>query len=281
MSGCTSKRTISRSAKRVCSICEVLRRSSELRFERDLLLAEMLQRDSQQIAQPHQHAIGRRDVLVHQRRDRVQRVEEEVRMQLLLQRLQLRFDEPGLELRRAQGAVARLAVVEQRVAQADDRPVGHHLPVEIQDGGALDLRSTTRRLAPFGYAQPPVHASMPAMWASEKSTTAGRWTASAAQQPAALDLEVLRQPDDRRGHQRPDVPPREVEDDEGRRDGVGHLPTSRVNCQASVVDSSPSAVATRTTWRQRTPYRGRSATGMSRAGALNVEQPVRWRFHGP
>ena len=36
---------------------------------------------------------------VHQRRDGVERVEQEVRMQLRLQRLQPRFDEPRLELR--------------------------------------------------------------------------------------------------------------------------------------------------------------------------------------
>ena len=48
---------------------------------------------------------------MHQRRDRVQRVEQEMRMQLLLQRLQLRFDQPRLEPRGAHLARARLAVV--------------------------------------------------------------------------------------------------------------------------------------------------------------------------
>ena len=61
---------------------------------------EALERQAQQVAEPHQRAIGGVDVLVHQRGDRVQRVEEEMRMQLLLERLQLRLDEPRFELRR-------------------------------------------------------------------------------------------------------------------------------------------------------------------------------------
>ena len=54
-------------------------------------------------------------------------------MQLALQRLQLRLDEPRLELRGGELARLRLAVVVERVAEADDGPVGHHLPVEIQE----------------------------------------------------------------------------------------------------------------------------------------------------
>ena len=105
VSGCTSKRTTRRSAKRVCSICKILCEEVELRLERDLLLPDVLERQAQEVAQPHQRPIGRLDVAMHQRRDRVQRVEEEVRVQLLLQRLELRLDEPGLELRRAQRAI--------------------------------------------------------------------------------------------------------------------------------------------------------------------------------
>ena len=90
----------SRSAKRVCSIWRYLREEVELGLERDLLLADVLERQAQQVAQAHQRAIGGLDVAVHQRRDGVERVEEEVRVELLLERLQLRFDQPRLELRR-------------------------------------------------------------------------------------------------------------------------------------------------------------------------------------
>ena len=89
-----------------------------------------LERQPQQIAQLHEHAFGSGHIAVHQRRDRVQRVEEEVRVQLMLQRLELRFDEPRLELRLAQRALLSLAVVEHRVNQADDARARHELPVD-------------------------------------------------------------------------------------------------------------------------------------------------------
>jgi hypothetical protein len=81
---------------------------------------------------------------VHQRGNRVQRVEQEVRVQLALERLQLRLGQAGLELRRGERAVLRLAVVVHRVAQADDRPVDHHLPVEVQEEELLELRGPGR-----------------------------------------------------------------------------------------------------------------------------------------
>ena len=89
-----------------------------------------LERQPQQIAQLREHAFGSGHIAVHQRRDRVQRVEEKVRVQLMLQRLELRFDEPRLELRLAQRALLSLAVVEHRVNQADDARAGHELPVD-------------------------------------------------------------------------------------------------------------------------------------------------------
>ena len=112
---------------------EVLREEIELRLERDFLAARVLERHPQQIAEAHQGPVGGLDVAVHQRRDRVQRVEQEVRLELLLQRRHLRFDQLRFELRRAQRAVPRLAVVEDRVTEAGDRPVGHHLPVEVRE----------------------------------------------------------------------------------------------------------------------------------------------------
>ena len=81
------------------------------------MLPEILERHPQQIAEAHERPVRGLDVPVHQRRDRVQRVEQEMRLQLLLQRRHLRFDQLRLELRGAQRAVARLAVVEDRVTQ--------------------------------------------------------------------------------------------------------------------------------------------------------------------
>ena len=78
---------------------EVLREEIELRLQRAFVLAEVLERHAQQIAEAHQRAIGGVDVAVHQRRNGVQRVEQEVRLQLMLERRHLRFDELGFELR--------------------------------------------------------------------------------------------------------------------------------------------------------------------------------------
>ena len=52
------------------------------------------------------------------------------------------------------------------------------------------------------------------MWPSEKTTTDGRWTSNGAPQALPLEPEVLRQPDDRRREERPDVPVAGVQDDE-------------------------------------------------------------------
>ncbi len=136
---------------------EVLRQEVELRLERDFLLADVLERQPQQVAQPHERAIGGLDVAVHQRRDGVQRVEEEVRVELLLERLELGLDEPRLELRRAERPVLRFAVVEDGVAQADDRPVGHHFPVEVEEGRLLGFRPPGERPA-LRAREPPLHA---------------------------------------------------------------------------------------------------------------------------
>ncbi len=85
---------------------EVALQEVELRLERHFLRADVLERHAEQIAQRRDHRIGAADVLVHERRDRVQRVEEEVRLQLHAQHVELRLRETRLELRRAERAVA-------------------------------------------------------------------------------------------------------------------------------------------------------------------------------
>ena len=51
-------------------------------------------------------------------------------LQLALQRLELRFDQPRLEPRFADLAAAQLARRAQRVVRGDDAPVEEHLPLE-------------------------------------------------------------------------------------------------------------------------------------------------------
>ena len=67
----------------------------------DSALEQLTARDpraAQQIAKSSEHGVGRFDVAVHQGRNRVQGVEQEMRLQLALERLQLRLDEVLLEL---------------------------------------------------------------------------------------------------------------------------------------------------------------------------------------
>ncbi len=90
---------------------EIFLQELELVLERDFLLAALVERDAKQIAQPRQHLIGGFHVAVHQRRDRVERVEEKVGMQLPLQRLQLRLGKLRVEPRRLERALLRLAVI--------------------------------------------------------------------------------------------------------------------------------------------------------------------------
>ena len=85
---------------------DVLREEVQFRLQWDFLLADVLERQPQQIAQTHERPVGGLDVAVHQRRNGVQRVEQEVRVELLLERLELSFDEPGLELSGAERAVS-------------------------------------------------------------------------------------------------------------------------------------------------------------------------------
>ena len=56
--------------------------------------------DAKQIAQPADHPVGGVGLGMNQRRDRVQRVEEKVRVQLRFERLQPRLGEPRFEAAR-------------------------------------------------------------------------------------------------------------------------------------------------------------------------------------
>ena len=118
---------------------EVLLQEVALFLQRDDGLAAAIEGDAQQIAQAADHAIGRLGIAVHERRDRVQRVEEEVRVQLRLQRLQPRLDDLRFELRRAHLPLLRLVVEGDRVADADDHRVDHQAPVELLEGDPLEV----------------------------------------------------------------------------------------------------------------------------------------------
>ena len=93
-----------------------LQHADFLAQRRDLLVAP-LQRRAQQIGQARQQPIGPRHVDLHQRRDRIQGIEEEMRAQLRLELGELRF---GQRLLQRQQALALLLRLGERVEAEDE-----------------------------------------------------------------------------------------------------------------------------------------------------------------
>ncbi len=79
---------------------QVPMRERQFLAERDFLLVRSVERRAQQLAQAGNHASDAAWVALHQRRNRVQRVEQEVRIELCAQGRQARIRELRLKLRR-------------------------------------------------------------------------------------------------------------------------------------------------------------------------------------
>ena len=137
VSGSMSKRTVRRSWKRVCSISRYFCRNSSSSCSGTRCGARAVEGEPQQVAQAADHPVGGIGAAVHQRRDRVERVEQEVRVQLRLQRPQPRLGQLRFELSRVQRPRLRLPVIRKGVAQADNRRVGHQRPVHVRQEEAL------------------------------------------------------------------------------------------------------------------------------------------------
>ena len=160
----------------------------------------------------HEHAIGGAHVLVHQRRDRVQRVEQEVRVQLLLQRL-------SAGLRRACAssctartrARARLTVVEERMAQARRSPSTSSFPSRSRAIAERCDCDHHAYCAPVRTGQPPVHGFHAGDVRNENTMTAGTCTASARSRPPRSNWKCCDSQTTDRRHQRPEIPPAEIE----------------------------------------------------------------------
>src|SRR5215204_1094062 len=95
----------------------------KLLLERDLLRAGVLQGETEEVAQSSDHAVGRVRVAVQEGGDGVERVEEEVRMELHLEGFELRLRELRLEPRRAQLALAEASVVAEDLIEQKQQPV--------------------------------------------------------------------------------------------------------------------------------------------------------------
>jgi len=94
----------------------------------NFLFRGILERVTQEIAQTNKHR-DRRLILVvaHQTHDAVQRVEEEVRVQLHSQRLELRLCELRFETCRQKFALTILAIVVERVTDADHAAIDQQI----------------------------------------------------------------------------------------------------------------------------------------------------------
>ena len=113
--------TVRRSGKAHLLDFEIAPEEFEFLAQRDLLHVAAIQRAAEQFAEADDHAVGRVGILVDERGDGVERIEQEVRIDLHAQGLQAGLDEFGGERRRLAFALAvGLVVVPAEIAQHDD-----------------------------------------------------------------------------------------------------------------------------------------------------------------
>src|SRR5262245_5108286 len=87
------------------------------------LLAAVLQRQTQKVSEPRHHLIGGVNILMKQSRDRIERIEQEVRLQLHLQRLQLSLGQLRRQDRRLHFAFPEFALIIQVPADNQHNPI--------------------------------------------------------------------------------------------------------------------------------------------------------------
>ena len=98
---------------------------------------------AQQFAEAGDHPIGQIEVFLHEGRDGVERIEQEVRVELHFEHLQLRLSQPGFELGGAALAVAKLAVIVEGVDDNNDAPVDPDVQHGVRD--QLELKKDPKR----------------------------------------------------------------------------------------------------------------------------------------
>src|ERR1043165_6572977 len=91
----------------------------------------ILQRETQEVAETRDHLAGGLGVPGQQSRDRMQRVEKKVRVDLHLQRFQLRLHELGVKLRGLQLVSAVTVVVVERMAHQQDEPINESPMIKV------------------------------------------------------------------------------------------------------------------------------------------------------
>src|ERR1043166_4984710 len=110
---------------------EVAVQELDLLLKCDLHRTGVLECQAQEVAETRDHLAGGLCVPVQQGRDRMQRIKKEVRMNLHLQRFQLRLHELSAKLRSLQLVLAEAVVVVEGVAHQQDEPVNQHPAIEV------------------------------------------------------------------------------------------------------------------------------------------------------
>ena len=113
---------------------DVMIEQLQLLLQRHQRTAFPAERMTQQLAQARDHAVGLLGVLEHERRDRMQRVEEEMRLQLAGQRVEPRLHQLTLEPRGADGVI-----------QADDHRVDENVERPVRRHGVGNTRAQRQR----------------------------------------------------------------------------------------------------------------------------------------
>src|SRR5262249_1879773 len=98
-----------------------------------LLNTDILERQPEQVAQPCYHTVGGLRVLVNQRGDGVQGVEEKMRMELHRQRLELSLRKLRGELRGAQLSFSIPRIIKIALSGGNDDPVSRQILVKHID----------------------------------------------------------------------------------------------------------------------------------------------------
>src|ERR1700733_11953710 len=96
----------------------------QLPRERNLLVRISLKKGSQQGTEVEKHLLGRSGIFLNQRPDGMKGVEQEMRMQLHLEDLQLRLRQVLFKLHLAQLAFGVLPVVGKSLGKGGEPPIG-------------------------------------------------------------------------------------------------------------------------------------------------------------
>ena len=164
-----------------------------------------LQRVTQQITETRDHLVRQVGIFVHQRGNRVKRVEQKVRIELQLKGLQPGLRQTLLQFRGAEFALLHLAVIIERVADAHDHPIDEQIEMKrLKEQRTECFGKRNRRAAPAALHLPDPG---PQRHVTERANRAGRQMDRHVAAPFhVVETKPPRQLNDRQRHHRPHVP---------------------------------------------------------------------------